>query len=121
MKIRRFLKTQIQTLLRDQGPLTINEIMIVIDMSMPRISAVLHEMADSGCVKKMGKSKRDERGPSFILWGATEKDVQETKPKPPRKGVKIGDSIQIIIDAAKAPRLPIKHHELTLALFGMES
>lgn len=116
-------KFEIQKLLSESGPMTTHQLCERIDSVYESVRYWISEMSKAGQIVKVGDIPSHGAGRNSVLWGIGEALVVVAPNRSPKnkKRQSCSDAVQRIIDAAKAPRLPIKHHELTLALFGMEA
>ncbi|MDE2471240.1 MAG: hypothetical protein KGL35_21530 [Bradyrhizobium sp.] len=114
-------KCEIQKLLSANGPMATNRLCEHINATYESVRYWINEMSKAGQIVKVGEIPSHGVGRNSVLWGIGEVPVEVAPNRSPKnkKRQSCSDVFQRIIDAAKAPRLPIKHHELTLALFGM--
>lgn len=114
-------KYQIQELLRSRGPMTAHQLCDEIKVPYQSVRSWASEMAKAGQIVKAGEVDNGGIGRNAVLWAAGDVPVIVEANKAPKnkKRQACSDAYQRIIDAAKAPRLSIQHHEITCALFGI--
>lgn len=113
-------KFEIQKLLSENGSMTTHQLCDRIDSTYESARYWISEMSKAGQIVQVGEVPSHGCGRNSVLWGIGKVPVVVAPNRSPtnKKRQSCSDVIQRIVDAATAPKISVRHHELTLALFG---